>query len=104
MAVKGQSVESTFNEALGIALSQTTARWGEYSEIIQVEKTQTLAGKTNRAKRPDILILEKQSPPVVIECSYDASDADKDAISRLGESTNQGNLQIKTALSIHIPA
>ena len=104
MTVKGQSVESTFNEALGIALSQTTARWGEGSEIIQVEKTQTLAGKTNRAKRPDILVLEKQSPPVVIECSYDASDADKDAISRLGKSTNQGNLQIKTALSIHIPA
>ena len=103
MAKIGKSIEETFNQALGQALAATTARWRTTPRIIQVEKTQTLAGKGNRGKRPDVLIIETLSPPVIIETSFDKSDADKDAKARLGAETVQSNLQVDTALALHIP-
>lgn len=74
----GRSVEGAFNQALGGALAATTARWRADPSIIQVERTQTLAGADNKAKRPDILIVDVLSPPIIIETSFDKSDADKD--------------------------
>ena len=102
MAKRGKSVEETFNQALGTALAETTTRWRAAPNIIQVEQTQTLAGAGNKAKRPDILIVDALSPPVIIETSFDKSDADKDAKARLGALTAQGNLQVDTALALHI--
>ena len=49
------------------------------------------------------MIVDPRSPPLVIECSYDAADADKDAITRLGAIVRNGNREIKTAVSVHIP-
>lgn len=102
MAKRGKSVEGTFNQALGTALAETTTRWRADPNIIQVEQTQTLAGAGNKAKRPDILIVDALSPPVIIETSFDKSDADNDAKARLGVLTAYGNLQVDTALALHI--
>ena len=96
------TIETTFNLALGEALRTTTEHWRENPRIIQVEETQTLAGRDRRAKRPDILIVDDLSPPVVIETSFDRNDADRDAQRRLGESTAQGHLPINTALAVAI--
>ena len=102
MAKRGKSVEGTFNQALGEALATTTARWRAEPSIIQVEQTQTLAGAGNKAKRPDILIIDALAPPVIIETSFDKSDADNDAKARLGVLTAYGNLQVDTTLALHI--
>ena len=96
------TIETTFNLALGEALRTTTEHWRVNPRIIQVEETQTLAGRDKRAKRPDILIVDDLSPPVVIETSFDRHDADRDAQNRLGESTAQGHLPINTALAVAI--
>ena len=96
------TIETTFNLALGEALRTTTEHWRVNPRIIQVEETQTLAGRDRRAKRPDILIVDDLSPPVVIETSFDKHDADRDAQRRLGESTAQGHLPINTALAVAI--
>ena len=49
------------------------------------------------------MIVDPRSPPLVIECSYDPADADKDAKARLGSIVRNGNREIKTAASVHIP-
>lgn len=102
MAKTGKSVEGTFNQALGAALVATTARWRAKSSIVQVEQTQTLAGAGNRAKRPDILIVDALSPPVIIETSFGKADADKDAKVRLGARTADRGLQVDTTLALYI--
>lgn len=103
MPRKGKTIEETFNQALGAALCATTARWRAAPDTVQAEETQTLAGKGESGKRPDILIIEKASPPVVIECSFDGADADMDARARLGRRTAQGLLEIKTAVAVRVP-
>jgi len=102
MAQHGRSGEEAFNQALGKALRTTTARWQAMPGAIKIEQTGTLAGAAG--KRPDILILDSSSPPVVIESSFSQTDADKDALARLGEkiaSTGQG---ITMAASVAIAA
>ena len=76
----GKTIESTFNEALGLALASTTARWRSDSSIIQ---------KDNRGKHPDILIADPLSPLVIIETSFIKADTDIDAAERLGARDNQ---------------
>ena len=106
MAVRGKSIEETFNQALGTALVWNTIRWRVKPGLIHAEETDLLAdvdGISMAGRRPDILILDETSPPVVIECSYSQSDADTDAQARLGCITKSGHDEIKTAISLHIP-
>ena len=102
MTGRGRSIEEVFNLALGDALRDTTARWRAVADLILAERTGLLAGRRDAGKRLDILVLDAHAPPVAIECSYDASDADKDAIARLGRSLRMGNPKIRTAISVHI--
>ena len=97
------TIESTFNLSLGDALRTTSARWSDQQNFIRVEETNVIYGSGNRGKRPDILVLDKVSPPVVIECSFDGNDADRDAEARLGLFTRTGQLKIKSAVSVYIP-
>ena len=102
MTERGRSIEEVFNLALSEALRDTTARWRASPNLILAERTGLVAGRGNTGKRLDILVLDTHSPPVAIECSYDASDADKDAIARLGRGLHVGNLKIRTAISVHV--
>ena len=65
-----------------------------------VEQTGNL---TEKKLRPDILVCGESSPPFVIECSYQAQDADKDAMQRLGKYVQVSGLPIKTAFALHVP-
>ena len=97
----GNTIEETFNQALASSIRSSSAQWREDGQAIQVEKTQVLAD--GRGRRPDILVLDGKSHVVVIESSFDPTDADKDAKQRLGGRTAQGRYKINTALSVHIP-
>lgn len=103
MSNHGRSIEEQFNLALGEVLRETTARWRASPSLILIEQTGTLSGRGNAGKRPDILVLDHHTPPVVVECSFDGADADSDAIARLGARVRIGRLQIRTAVSVHIP-
>ena len=102
MADSGRQIEESFNLALGEALRETTARWRGRADVVLVERGRLLSGSAS-GKRPDILVLDPEFPPVVVETSFDAADADKDAIARLGVGVRRGNRQIRTAVAVHIP-
>ena len=100
----GKSIETVFNVALGIVVSRTTAKWRRDSaDVILAEKLDVFEGSENRTKRPDVLIIDPQMPPVAIESSYSAADADKDAINRLGLQPKGKLSKILTAIAVHIP-
>ena len=98
MNTRGHVREEVFNVALGEALRSATP------STVHIERTGVLSGPGNSGKRPDILIVDRRAPPSVIECSYDATDADKDAVARLGEIVKDGHREIKTSVSLHIPS
>ena len=98
MTARGHVREEVFNVALGEALRSATP------SPVHVERTGVLSGSGNSGKRPDILIVDLRAPPSVIECSYDAADADKDAVARLGAIVKEGHREIKTSVSLHIPS
>ena len=102
MPSSARTIETTFNIALGESLRRTSVRWKSAPEYFLIEQTGTLV--SSQGKRPDILVIDEESPPVVIECSFDGNDADKDALSRLGESSSKGNLLIQTAIAVNIPS
>lgn len=97
----GRTTEESFNSALGRALRETSARWSETPEFIRVEETNLLHAQSGL--KPDILINDGIFPPVILECSFSAPDADQDAIKRLGLETRQGRFRIRTTLALHIP-
>lgn len=57
----------------------------------------------NPHKRVDVLILDGSMPPVAIECSKTASDADKDAQSRIGVTVKEFQSRINSSISLVIP-
>ena len=96
--------ESDFNNALGGALQIAATRWQSAArKVILVEKANVLSGIDDDEVVPDILIVDQGMAPVAIECSYDPAVADKDAIARLGARPAGVSLDIKTAISVHIP-
>ena len=79
-----------------------SARWRESASVVQVERTGTIAGAPS--KHPDILVVDPEAWPVAIEASFDARDADRDAVARLGLETAAKGMLIETAVAVHIPA
>ncbi len=65
-----------------------------------MEKTNLIAERNSL--RPDLLITGKGLQPTIIETSFNALDADKDARSRLGRHYLQGNIPVLATLAIHI--
>ena len=100
MAV-GRTTEESFNGALGSALRRTSVRWSEDPRCIRVEETNLLYAQTGL--KPDLLINDGVFPPVIIESSFSAPDADQDATKRLGQETLQGRFRIRTVIALHIP-
>ena len=76
-----KSHEQMFNYALGKALKKVNHRYSQenlvYSEQLEI------AYKNGNYIRPDILIDDKETPNIIIECSYKACDAEGDARNRL---------------------
>ena len=97
----GRTTEESFNGALGRALRLACVHWSDHPESIRVEETGLLHAQLGL--KPDLLINDGISPPVIIECSFLALDADQDAKRRLGLETRQGRFRISTAISLHIP-
>ena len=96
----GRTTEESFNVALGAALRQVRAHWSASPECIHVEQTGLLHSPT--PVKPDLLIHDRLFPPVILECSFDAGDADRDAIKRLGCETRQGRFRIHAAIALHM--
>ena len=92
--------EHTINDALSEALRKTRHAWKD-SNIVRSENTGMLKG--NNA-RPDILVLEPNVSPVVIETEVlPAVTVEKEAISRLGEQIRTNGRTILSALAIRMP-
>jgi len=97
----GRTTEESFNGALGRALRRTCVHWSVSPEYIRVEETGLLHDYA--AAKPDLLIHDGKFPPVILECSFDARDADTDAIKRLGAHIRFGHYRIRTTIALHIP-
>lgn len=93
-------VESTFNQGLGEALRLTRTAWRDFPASVRVEMTRVLM--ESQSLRPDLIIDDQITKPVIVESSFVASDADKDAIGRLGYTLlRQGN-EILSTIAVHI--
>ncbi|MCY4158907.1 MAG: hypothetical protein OXF48_04790 [Bacteroidetes bacterium] len=97
----GRTTEESFNGALGRALRQARAHWLTSPESIRVEETNLLHAQLGA--KPDLLIHDGKFPPVILECSFEAADADIDAIKRLGVQVRQGGYLVHTTIALHIP-
>lgn len=93
--VFGSEHEQSYNKALGEALRLVSPL------VVQTENTGALVGST---KRPDILITDGRMPPVIIECSKDRADADKDAVAKLGTVVRESRCEVRTCVAVHVPA
>ena len=93
--------EQNFNVALGSALRRANPRWSSKPRRLQVEPLGVVTDSSRRKIRPDILVCDEQLPPVVLECSYVPSDAEKDATARLGCIYNIQPIQ--TTVAVHVP-
>ena len=66
-------------------------------------RTQTVTHKQNSRIPPGILIDDDIFPPIIIECSFNARRADRDAVSRLGMETQKDRTRIVTTIALCIP-
>ena len=80
----GRTHEDTFNQALGLVIRSLHANWAANPTSVLAERKGVVYDWEGNRKRVDILILDRRSPPVAIECSFGAADADSDASNRLG--------------------
>ncbi len=97
----GRSHEMAFNYALAEALRHAVAEWDE-KDLVVAERTRLVSGQQHRGKRLDLLVSHVESRPIVVETSYGARDADRDARSRLGLITGKGKWLIDAAVAVHI--
>lgn len=89
-----RTAESTFNVALRDALLKTQARWSRSEWILAAESTGMIYG--NAGARPDVLLVDHDSVPTVIESSFSPADAERDTIKRLSADGPNGDF-VKTA-------
>lgn len=93
--------EHTINDALAAVLRNTRRAWAEPS-ILSSENTGILK---HAAKRPDILVVESNVSPVVIETEVmPALNANADAISRLGDQVQTTGRFILSSIAVRLPA
>lgn len=101
MAARPTLHEQTFNSGLAQAIRLRKAGWaGADADVVQEERRRVFAGSS---ERPDILIDDPLAPPLVVEVSYDARDAEKDARKRIGRSLSRGGATIHAAIALRVP-
>ena len=93
-------IESTFNQGLGEALRLTRFAWREYPNRILVEMTRVLT--ENQSSRPDVIVSDRDTKPVVIETSFVHGDADTDAQKRLGKTYSRNSEKIMSSIAIQL--
>ena len=99
----GSTHEDTFNQALGQVIRSLHANWSANPGCVLAERKGVVYDSEGNRKRVDVLILDKRSPPVAIECSFGASDANDDASKRLGCMVGANGPKIQTTISLLIP-
>lgn len=92
--------EHTINDALAAALRETRRHW-KVADIVSSENTGMLKGST---KRPDILVLEPNVSPVVIETEVlPALTVEAEALGRLGQQMKSTGRTILSAIAVRLP-
>lgn len=93
-------MEHTINDALAAELRTTRSAWRD-SEIVRSENTGMLRGSN---ERPDILVLEPNVSPVVIETEVvPAATVEPEAISRLGKNLRATGRTILSSIAVRLP-
>ncbi len=95
----GKTGEQTFNQKFAEALREAHSSW-QPKECIIVERHGLIHG-TNL--KPDLIINDPKYPPLNIETSFHARDADQDVKKYLGKLTKVSPHPIHTSVAIHIP-
>ncbi len=95
----GTTGEETFNQKFAEALRQTHAPW-QPKDCIIVERHGLISGSN---LKPDIVINDPKYPPLNIETSFHARDADQDVTKYLGRLTKISAHPIHTSVAVHIP-
>ena len=94
------TTEHTINDALAAVLRKTRRAWLE-STIVSSENTGMLKGG---AGRPDILVVEPNVSPVVIETEVlPAVTVESEAVSRLGEKLRLTGRKILSSVAVRLP-
>lgn len=94
------TTEHTINDALAELLRGTRRMW-RMGDIVRSENTAILK---KHAKQPDILVIEPNVSPVVIETEVlPAANVEVDAYSRLGEKLETTGRQILSAIAVRMP-
>lgn len=92
--------EHTINDALAAQLRETRRAW-RATEIVSSENTVMLRGSTGR---PDILVIEPNVSPVVIETELlPAVTVEHEAIARLGQHLRATGRQILSSIAVRLP-
>ncbi len=93
--------EHTINDALAAALRQTRRAWYS-SDVVRSENTGMLKGS---AARPDILVVETNVSPVIIETEVlPAVTLEAEALSRLGVKIKGTGRTVVSAVAVRMPA
>jgi hypothetical protein len=94
------TTEHTINDAIAEILRETRHTWSD-SDIVRSENTGMLKGSN---KRPDILVLEPNVSPVVIETEIlPATLVESEAKDRLGEQIRTTGRTILSAIAVQLP-
>ncbi len=94
------TTEPTINDALAEVLRETRRAW-QQSDVVHSEKTGMLKGSN---ERPDILVIESNVSPVVIETEVlPAVTVESDAISRLGKQIQATGRTILSSIAVRLP-
>lgn len=95
------TTEHSINDALAARLRETRHAW-RASDIVSSENTGMLKGN---AGRPDILVLEPNVSPVVIETEIlPAVAVESEAIDRLGHIIKASGRKLLSAIAVRLPA
>ncbi len=95
------TTEHSINDALAALLRGTRWAW-RGDAVVRSETTGLLA--ESKLRRPDILVLEPYTSPVVIETEVvPAADVEAEALARLGERLSGSDETIVSAIALRLP-
>lgn len=95
------TTEHTINDAIAQLLRESRRAWHD-SEIVRSENTSLLKGSN---ARPDILVIEPNVSPVVIETEVlPAISVEADATARLGEQLRTNGRKFLSSVAVRLPA
>ena len=95
------TTEHTINDAIAALLRKTRYAWRD-SNVVRSETTQLFAG--SKSRRPDILIAEPHTAPVVVETEVQpAINVEAEALSRLREELSGSGQTVLSSIAIRLP-